>query len=756
MYAHSISNRPKEDWEALAHHLAAVGEKAHSFAAPFGWAEAARVAGLLHDIGKASHEFQDYISKPSTGGARGPDHSTAGAREASNAYPGGVGRMIAFAIAGHHAGLADSQSLLRRLNAGEYAIKDYTSWREHAGPLPQHDLLVPERKPRASQHRGFSEAFLTRMLFSCLVDADFLATEQFYLTAEGREPARGDFEAIDTLRARMECYMGKIRRADTPLNILRGKILDHVRAKAKGAPGFFTMTVPTGGGKTLASLSFALEHAQCHSLRRVIYVIPYTSIIEQTADVFRKALDTENDVLEHHANFDWEVHPRSDEGDDEGRDAVDKLNKASENWDAPIIVTTAVQFYESLFAARTSRCRKLHNIAHSVVVLDEAQILPVGVLAPCLAALDELQRNYGTSVVLCTATQPAWRGTDGALPATLGLEIGPERELAPEPERLYADLRRVQVEYRATTTDAEIASRFAEQERMLCIVNSRAHARAIYNEISQLPGALHLSTLMCPIHRRTLLAEVRGKLQRNEPVRLVATSLIEAGVDVDFPEVWRAEAGLDSIAQAAGRCNREGKLDGLGRVVVFASDEEKCTPRQFKVFQQAMRETKRRNFPDALGIEAMRHYFGELYFQNGAAALDTTAIENGSTGVLPALSERAKSFEFPFRSIASSFRLIEDVMETVIVPIDDKAQNLLRELRACERPTRDLLRKLQAYTVSIPKRARDEWLSRGVLKPAHPALGDDLLTFEEGSLYRDATGLDLEARFARNAASNIM
>jgi CRISPR-associated endonuclease/helicase Cas3 len=759
MYAHSLNGRPQVEWELLADHLRDVGARAEKFASVFGWQTFARASGQLHDIGKASAEFQAYIAAPNDGEIPGPDHSTAGAREAVKAYPGTLGTMMAFMIAGHHAGLADFRSLARRLSAEEYTIKAYAGWEMHAGSLPHgHELLKPLR---TCPHGGFGASFLTRMLFSCLVDADFLATEAYYAEAEGRAQQRGAHTPLETLRAQLNAYMSEKRNTDTPLNCRRAAILDHARAKAALAPGFFTMTVPTGGGKTLASLSFALDHALNHGLRRVIYVIPYTSIIEQTADVFRQALSTDTDVLEHHANFDWDARLKSNDvpaADSEGQNGNDKLKKASENWDAPIIVTTAVQFYESLYAARTSRCRKLHNIARSVIILDEAQVLPLKVVKPCLAAIDELQRNYGASVVVCTATQPAWRVQDRALKAPAALNIEPERELAPDPEALYQALKRVAIEFKQATTDNEIAQRFAALPRMLCIVNTRLHARAIYDLIKDMDGAYHLSTLMCPVHRRAVLKDVRERLRRQLPVRLVSTSLVEAGVDVDFPEVWRAEAGLDSIAQAAGRCNREGRLaPELGRVVVFASEAEQNTPRQFRVFQAAMKETIRSNrHGEPLDPATLREYFANLYFQKGEDSLDALLIGQAELkGVLPALAERAKACEFPFRSIADAFRLIEDVMETVLVPIDERALSLLAQLRASERPLRGVLRQLQAYAVSIPKAARDDWLAAGVLRAAHPALSDTLLTFADRDHYRDATGLDLKDRFARNPASNI-
>ncbi len=515
----------------------------------FGMSGLGRALGLLHDIGKVAQAYLAYISAPPEDGRKGPDHSTAGAREAQKLYGPAMGRILAYAIAGHHAGLADPESLNRRLSSDEYEIRNYDGWRNHTGPLPAASDLASSRQMISSGESGFTPFFLTRMLFSALVDADFLATAAFYARANMEDKGRGDHLPIGVLNDRLRSFMAskQLGAADTLVNTLRRKVLDHAVSKAELEPGLFTLTVPTGGGKTLASLSFALEHAARHGMRRVVYVIPYTSIIEQTAQIFRDALKTEDDVLEHHATFEWEG--RGEEGDDEGRAGLEKLKKAAENWDVPVVVTTAVQFYESLFASRTSRCRKLHNLAGAVIVLDEAQTLPPHLLRPCLAALDELARNYGASVVICTATQPVWRKLDQALPAGLGLDIGTERELAPDPDDLYQRLRRVKVEVQAETSDEDIVCRFAEQPQMLCIVNTRSHARGLFEAIRDLPGAVHLSTLMCPLHRRQVLEDVKARLVDGRPVRLVATSLIEAGVDVDFPEVWRAEAGLDSVAR---------------------------------------------------------------------------------------------------------------------------------------------------------------------------------------------------------------
>jgi CRISPR-associated endonuclease/helicase Cas3 len=745
MYAHSLANQPNSLWEPLGEHLLAVAVRASSSASIFGWADAARVAGLLHDIGKASTLFQTYIAQDQAdaGGAKGPDHSSAGAREAAG-YPRPLGRILATVIAGHHAGLGDGDEIDRRLAPDRHRIEDFQAWREMALQVPDAGRLRPPA--RWSREAGaFSDAFLTRMLFSCLVDADFLETEAFHRRAEGREIERGGHTELLVLRDRLRRQMATLDgQGGGPVAALRSRVLAAAVAKAEAAPGLFTMTVPTGGGKTLASLSFALEHAVRHGLRRVIHVAPFTAIIEQTAAVFRHALGSEHDVLEHHAQFDW-----AERDDEEGRGGFGKLRRASENWEVPVVVTTAVQLFESLFANRTARCRKLHNLARSVIVLDEAQALPLPVLRPCMEAIKELARNYGSTVVLCTATQPALREKDGFVG---GFAIDEDREIAPEPPALYAALKRVRVEKApAPVTDAEIAARFAERPQMLCIVNSRRHARDLFDAIREQPGALHLSTLMVPKHRRVVLEEVRRRVKDGEPVRLVSTSLIEAGVDLDLPEVWRAEAGLDSIAQAAGRCNRNGK-PVLGRVVVFEPAEAK-PPRALAAFWAAARPVLRRH-EDVLGLEAIQAYFRELYFQKGAEALDAVMMGD-QRGVLPALAAHARDRRFPFRTLGAAFRLIEDAMEPVVVPVDEQARELLRALAAMERPPSVLLRRLQGYVVSIPPAARRAWLAQGVLAAVHPALGDGLLAFADDAHYRPTTGLDLVDASQRAAERNM-
>ncbi len=568
------------------------------------------------------------------------------------------------------------------------------------------------------------------MLFSTLVDADYVETERFYAEHKGRTIERGDETSLTALSAALDAHlMTKIADVpQTPLNKLRAKILSHVRAGAARDRGVFTLTVPTGGGKTLASLAFALDHAIRHDLDRVIIVIPFTSIIEQTAAVYREAFGVlGGSVLEHHSTFE----------EDKLRDPRDlepekKLNLAMENWDSRIIVTTAVQFFESLFANRTSRCRKLHNIARSVIVLDEAQTLPLPLLKPSVATLDELVRNYGSSVVLCTATQPALSETDDPKHSFKGGFRFPH-ELAPDVPGLFAALKRVIVQKAAgKLSDGDLADRMADAEQALTIVNTRRHSRALFAAIEGQPGARLLTTALCAKHRRVVPDKIRADLKDDRPCWLVATSLIEAGVDVDFPLVLRAEAGLDSIAQAAGRCNREGKRrveDSL--VVVFEPSDHKPLPalnRQADAGRSVLRR-----FDDPLGPPAIEDYFHELYWVRGEKALDEKRI-------LDLIAERTGNFDFPFETIAGLFRLIDETMLPVIVPWDDKAKRAIGQLPFALRTS---ARKLQGYVVPVPRKARMGLVVVGAARLVEKKrFGDQFVVLENLDIYRKTTGLD--------------
>lgn len=705
-FAHSTATPDKSDWQPLAEHLRNVSRKAGESAAVFGAQGLAKLSGLLHDIGKYTDEFQRRIA----GDAVRVDHATRGAMLAVERY-GPLGHLLAYGIAGHHAGLANGaeageRTALRDRLRGLGLPPLLGRWQQEIA-LPDIGRVTPPPMKRHSPERtSFQNAFLARMLFSCLVDADFLDTEAFYDQVEGRTSHRN--AAVPTLVELREQLDARLARfsADTNVNQIRAEILRHVRQQSGHAPGLFSLTVPTGGGKTLASLAFALDHAIRHGLRRVIFVIPFTSIVEQNAAVFRAALGPlgEAAVLEHHSAFVAPIPPR-DEPD--RYQAQEKLKLAMENWDAPIVVTTAVQFFESLFAARPSQCRKLHNIAGSVVILDEAQTLPLKVLRPAVAAIDELARNYRSSVVLCTATQPALNAPDfkGGLEAV--------HELAPEPPALFRQLERVRVRHVGILDDAELTTHLREREQVLCIVNNRRHARAVYQSLEDLPGARHLTTLMCAKHRSQVLAEIRVMLKESKPCRLVATSLIEAGVDVSFPRVFRAEAGLDSIAQAAGRCNRNKEWpveDSEVRVFANASDDW-APPPELKQFAQAAREVLRKHGDDPLSPGAIEAYFRQLYWQRGDGELDAANLMG--------LTKNSRIDSLPLETLAAKFRMIDTVQMPVIVPYDDKAQKALDRLRYAEK-SGGIARLLQPYLVQLPRQGFEALLRSGAIQPVAP------------------------------------
>ncbi|MBZ2168907.1 CRISPR-associated endonuclease Cas3'' [Marinobacter sp. F4216] len=733
-YAHSTSNPDKQDWQRLADHLISVGELAYRKAQYFGGGECAELAGLLHDLGKYTDEFQGRLS----GDLTRVDHATHGAIVVRERY-GMLGALIAYGIAGHHAGLPNGLDGKRRSSLKDRLRKELpvllSVWEQElslrSAPKPPDLKAVAER-------RFFQYAFFGRMLFSTLVDADYLDTEAFYARTEGKILLRDqEPPSLYALKEQLDHHLNQFD-TETLVNKERARILQHVRKQAPKEAGLFSLNVPTGGGKTLSSLAFALDHAIHHGLRRVIYVIPFTSIVEQNAAVFRDALGKlgEDTVLEHHSAF----------RDDTNKDpqAREKLKLAMENWDAPIVVTTAVQFFESLFADRPSKCRKLHNITGSVVILDEAQTLPLKLLRPCVAAMNELALNYQTSLVLCTATQPALQRVEG-------FEGGLEdvRELAPEPQALHARLNRVSLHHRGTLTDEALVAELKVHPQVLCIVNNRRHARFLYEAISQEPGARHLTTLMCAKHRSDALAEIRQRLHEGKPCRLISTSLIEAGVDVDFPAVYRAEAGLDSIAQAAGRCNREGRWPPEeSNVSVFGVGSDWSTPPELKQFAQAARAIFRRYGDDVFCLEAINDYFAELYWQKGAKHLDAHDLLG--------LSEEGQIEGIPYETIASKFRMIESVMLPVIVPYDAAAKEALRGLKYAEH-CGSLARALQPYLVQVPEQGFRELQQARAIEAVQPdRFGTQFMELVNQDLYHPRYGLNWDNNVFINAERSVI
>lgn len=740
-YAHSTDNKNKSDWQLLSDHLSAVGRIAGEFASDFGAEPLGRAAGLLHDLGKYTQEFQNRLE----GGAK-VDHSTWGARIAKERYSQAAA-LLAYGIAGHHAGLANGKngtertSLEDRLRANLPEL--LPNWAEELFLPDKTELKLPTGFKPDRERIIFQQTVLARMIFSCLVDADFIDTDDYYRRFEGLPSRQQKQHApLEQLRERLDTKLAEFK-ADKEINKLRANILTHVRDKAMQKPGLFSLTVPTGGGKTLASLAFALDHAIQHGLKRIIYVIPFTSIVEQNAQVFREAFGDlgEDAVLEHHSAF--------IEDQKTAWESKDKRRLAMENWDAPVIVTTAVQFFESLFADRPSRCRKLHHIANSVVIMDEAQTMPLKFLRPCVAMIDELALNYRSSIVLCTATQPALLKEDGFRDG-----LNDVRELAPEPPKLYEKLRRVKVRHIGTKTDDELANELTKREQVLCIVNNRRHAHVLYKSICERAGAAHLTTLMYAKHRRQVLASVRQKLKDGEPVRLVSTSLIEAGVDVDFHTVLRAEAGLDSIAQAAGRCNREGKreLQNSETLIFATANEDWSPPPELKQYAQVFRSVLRRHLGDLLAPEALRAYFQELYWQQGNDAMD-------AHNLLGLLKESSPD-SLPFETLAKKFKMIESNMRPVIVPFDPYTKEVIPEV---ERALRNMeyaggvARCLQSYLVQVPQQAFIALRSAGAIQPVAPdRYGEQFMQLINKDLYDPHFGLHWSDPAFIKAESSVM
>jgi len=723
----------------LEDHLKSVAQLAAEFSEQFDkndlkkrWAY---LAGLWHDLGKYRPGFQRYVRLADNTdahiegkvGGREKTHSAAGALWAIrqlNQPNRSFGNILAYLIAGHHAGLADWSGEL------EWRLQSEDAQRELAEALVQAPPEILELPAALAVHLpGGSSGFALwiRMLFSCLVDADFLDTEAHF---DADKPARREgFPSLAQMREAFDAHMAAMPVAATPVNTLRADILRQCRAKAALSPGFFSLTVPTGGGKTLSSLAFALEHALAHGKRRIVYAIPYTSIIEQTADVFRNVFQALGDevLIEHHS-----------QAESSAADETARSRLACENWDAPLVVTTNVQLFESLFAVKTSRCRKLHNLVGSVIVLDEAQQIPPAFLQPILDVLKLLVAHYGVTVVLCTATQPALNSTD-YFDASKNLRgLTDVREIIDDPDTLFAALKRVKVllppDWTTPTPWADIAAQLSAEDCVLAIVNTRKAARELQRLMPE--GTLHLSALMCGAHRKDVIAHIKARLKAkregfdNHPLRVVSTQLVEAGVDIDFPVVYRALAGLDSIAQAAGRCNREGCLDGLGRVVVFVPPEK---PPQGHLCKgaDACVNTLHGQAQDPLARGLFARYFTDFYY----------SVDLDQHGIVNLLTVQPRDLAVKFRTAAEAFRLIDDAESATVVvryaAHQEHIESLLASLTA-EGPQRRLMRKLQRYTVTVPQRLATQMFNQGDLTLPMPGL---YVLADTDNLYSNILGL---------------
>ena len=716
----------------LVDHLYSVAEIARGFCSDFRSGEWGYLAGLWHDLGKFQVQFQRRLA----GERIAVEHSGVGAALAARRRL----TPIAFLIAGHHAGLANS---VETLPGGPKPLKERVAENQALldsllSSIPQEvlDMKAPEgpaflKELRISDRATGDDAkrrleFWVRFMFSGLADADYLDTEAFL--EPGKAKVRGGYQSLPLLWPLLEAELA--RKADglsaadraLPINQARSAVAEACRAAAESPTGLFSLTAPTGAGKTLAAMLFALKHATHNGQRRVIVVLPYTSIIEQNANVYRAVFGWEN-LIEHHSNYD--PPPTED---------TTRYQLATENWEAPIIVTTTVQFFESLFANRPSRCRKLHNIVKSVVVLDEVQTLPPGVLLAVLDALNELVTSYGCSVLLSTATPPALAARPG-----LPQGLSNVREIIPDAGSLARRLKRVSYHWPISeTTWVALAGRICSHPRALAVVHRRADARLLATLVRELRAedpVFHLSALMCPAHRSAVLAEVREVLASDHPCRLVSTQLIEAGVDIDFPVLYRALAGLDSIVQAAGRCNREGSV-AEGHVYVFRAPSlppQGVLRRGFEVMNTMLAADAALDPSDP----ALCHdYFREFYFAN---SLD-------EHGIQPARAQ------LNFATVAKEFRIIEDeCTKSVIVPYRD-AQGRIDNVRRFV--TREGIRSLQPYSVRIYPPSFAQLLQAGALDEICDGLFAIALPFAH--LYDETLGLLLDTELTPNPASLVV
>lgn len=695
----------------LKDHLESTANSARYFAQEFGNGDWAEFAAFLHDLGKYHPDWQKYIRRE-TGyydedahienyGSR-PNHSQAGAAFIFEKFNNSKAAKIpAYVIGCHHTGLKDwTADLENRLFENGKLITDDLEKIEPIDEAKQFlEKPVPSSIPiiyKNSVDKNSQEQthLWIRMLFSCLVDADFLDTEKYM-----EEKERGGYLSLEELKKKFDSYMSD-KKSNNELNKRRNEILNQCRNKAEMPSGFFSLTVPTGGGKTLSSMAFALEHALKHKKKRIIVAIPYTSIIEQTSKVFKygsdideeierfkkdgKFLFGEDQVVEHHSNLDPEKENT-------------KNRLATENWDAPIIVTTNVQLLESLFGNRTYVCRKLHNIVNSVIILDEAQMIPTQFLKPIITVLKGLVNHFGVTVLLMSATQPALNGKIGC---DTNVIDGFENviEIIEEPDSLAKDFKRVQFilpkELNEQSSWNDIAEEIKNYEQVLCIVNQRNDCRQLHKLMPE--GTIHLSGFMCGEERSEIISDIKTKLKNNEPIRVISTQLVEAGVDIDFPVVYRALTGLDSIAQAAGRCNRENKLRS-GKVFVFTPPKpshsgylRKCEDAGKAII---------RNHPDEEFTPSLySEYFEYLY---------TNLNSFDEVDFYSHLVRDASEFNFQFKTFAEKFNMIDSSKQySIIVHFkSDKSrkdsQKLIDQLKYAG-VSKDLLRKLQRYIVNVP------------------------------------------------------
>ncbi len=757
-YAHTLENRPKEEWQTLRTHLEETASRARNNSLPL-YRELAYFAGLLHDMGKYQADFQGRLE----GRYRYPiEHAFCGAQYLARNFPGNIIAVaLEYAIAGHHSGLpdygagtdnADRPTLCGKLkresedvSAFERELSDlFVKKKCEAAFERTWDGMIKTLKlipGKESEARRFYEyyTFMVRYLFSVLTDADFIDTEEFCRQCK-RTALKADFEeAQRRLQEKMDSF-----RADTPVKRSRAALQKQAMDKIDQDSGIYLLNMPTGSGKTLCSLSLALKRLRKGNKKRIIYVIPYTSIIEQTAQEFKKIVGEESgrgaclEILEHHCNFDFDALSVADrqssiwkgldkEGGEEGIRAENKLKAAAENWSAPVIVTTAVQFFESIYSNKKSRLRKLGNMADSILVFDEMHMLPVKYFQPCMSAIEQLTSYYNSEAIFLTATMPDFP----ALAEKYCAHKIPMLELI-EDKRLFKDFYNSEIKWINTCSDERLLQRAGESKSSLIVVNRKKKARELYQKA---PGRkYHLSTSMTPMDRQKCIKRIRADLEAlrdgtlKEGVIVISTSLIEAGVDLDFSCVFRELAGVDNILQTAGRCNREGRGEGC-IVYVFQFDERISGELGVKG-EIARGEMERRGANALRNPECIADYFDAVYYDKRLGITEMNFSKDQKY-----FGEELQKFDFA--SYADRFRFIEEGSFSVVIPCEEIAQKLEQLRLGIPVPQRSL----QPYAATVNLKEFEELFQLGAVKEY-----GGVCVLEASVYYDKETGISLQSK----------
>lgn len=710
-YAHKIN----EQYQTIKDHLKGTAKKAagnsNELMKPLAY-----TLGMVHDIGKYSVDFQKRLE----GSSVRYEHSACGAIELGNIVGNDIQKrmtyMLQYCIAGHHTGLPDGgtssdsaetdTTLHARLKRHKNYVgtADYSSYKDEIElKLPDYEAVMTELL-KSKDNIDFIEkyAFFTRYLFSCLTDSDFIDTEQFCNPDIDRN-LKYDFEKTE--QAVDDKFITFI--ADTPLKKARNILQEQAIRNSSENCRISILNMPTGSGKTLCSMKIALKKLREHMKKRIIYVIPYTSIIEQTAEIFEDIFGKYTDIVQHHSNYCYDT-------DDDSDDTVEKLKRSTENWDAPIIITTSVQFFQSLYHYKGSSLRKLHNMADSVIIFDEVHMMPLHCIQPCLRGIGYITKYLNSEAVFLSATMPDYSDYFAKYTGNSSFN-----ELIPD-KSAFSYFKKCRYNYIGETSFESVAVKSDKYNSSLIIVNSRKAAREMYKLLSGKKH--HLSTYMTPNDRSDVISKIRADLEKGEKISVVSTSLVEAGVDLDFEAVFRQLAGLDNILQSGGRCNREGKRE-CGDVFIFETNEKPIGDIKIRasIVKQMLESST-----DLDSDDSIKEYYRRLFRYSDDKIGDKT------------IANMTNDFDnIPFRKFSEEFEYINDETVSVVINNNEETEKLLSQLEFGKNNAR---RKLQRYSVSLKIKGEfDKALTLGLLTDT----GNGLYVLADNSYYDEETGLDI-------------